>query len=144
MIGRWTRRKLRDSLCRMSAAGLVIDRDRKTKARILRRETTMPKIPENQDEEEKLKKGKRADVVKEEEKEEKDEDVSEEESEEDSSDDETPKANGNTMRAEPASSTAIPVSTGDDRLGRYQKILDARMGELQQAFAKGVSTVVCF
>ena len=113
----------------------------KTKARIMRRETTVPKVPEDLEEEKKLKQGKAAEKVVKVEDEEKskdeDEDMSDEESDENDSEEESaPKTNG---KVEPAAAVATPTSnrSGDDAKGRYQKILETRMAEIQHVFAKG-------
>ena len=117
----------------------------KTKARIMRRETTVPKVPEDPEEEKKLKQGKAAEKVVKAEEEEKskdeDEDMSDVESDEDDSEEESaPKTNGKNV--EPAAAVAASTSnhSGDDAKGRYQKILETRMAEIQHVFAKGAAT----
>lgn len=113
--------------------------DRKTKARILRRETTVPKVPEDLEEEKKQKQGKAKEKVEGENTEElKDEDMSDAESDEDSSEEESsPKANGKSDK--PAQTSVAPKTTvsEDDLKARCQKVLDTRMTEIQQVFAKG-------
>ena len=111
----------------------------KTKARIMRRETTVPKVPEDAEEEKKLKQGKAAEkVVKvEDEEKSKDEDEDMSDMESDSEEESAPKANGKNV--EPAVAVTAPTSnrSGDDAKGRYQKILETRMAEIQHVFAKG-------
>jgi len=105
----------------------------KTKARIMRKETTMPKVPEDLEEEKKLKQGKAAKKVEDEKKEEEDEEMSDDKSDEDSSEEESaPKTNGKKLEPAPASNRS-----GDDAKGRYEKILETRMAEIQKVFAKG-------
>jgi len=114
----------------------------KTKARIMRRETTVPKVPEDPEEEKKLKQGKAAEKVLKVEEEEKskdeDEDMSDEDSDEDDSEEQSaPKTNGKNL--EPAGTvTARSFNRlGDDAKGRYQKVLETRMAEIQHVFPKG-------
>jgi hypothetical protein len=117
----------------------------KTKARIMRRETTVPKVPEDPEEEKKLKQGKAAEKVvkvEEENSKDEDEDMLDVESDEDDSEEESaPKTNGKNV--EPAAAVAAPTSnrSGDDAQGRYQKILETRMAEIQHVFAKGAPCI---
>jgi len=117
--------------------------DRKTKARILRRETTVPKVPEDPEEEEKQKKGKAAEKVEDDKKKNKDEDMSDAESDEDSSEEETtPKTNGKS--GETFSKQAAPkqTSSGEELKARCQKVLETRMKEIRQVFAKGTPNLL--
>jgi len=112
----------------------------KTKARIMRRETTVPKVPEDPEEEKKLKQGKSAEKVEKVEdvkKEDEDEEMSDGESDEDSSEENAPKTNGKKVERAPAVTAPNSNRSGDNTTGRYQKILETRMAEIQHVFAKG-------
>ena len=115
---------------------------RKTKARIMRRETTVPKVPEDPEEEEKLKRGKaggKVDPTGVEKAEDKVEEMSDEESDDGGSEEErAPKTNGKSIK--PTTVSTVPTATrlGEEFIGRCQEILETRMTEIQQVFEKGI------
>ena len=111
----------------------------KTKARIMRRETTVPKVPEDPEEEKKLKQGKAAEKVVKVEEEEKSKD--EESDEDDSEQESAPKTNGKNVG--PAAAVTAPTShcSGDNSKRRYKKILETRMAEIQHVFARGAAHI---
>jgi hypothetical protein len=118
----------------------------KTKARIMRRETTVPKVPEDPEEEKKLKQGKAGEKVVKVEEEEKskdeDEDMSDEDEDEDDSEEQSaPKTNGKNLEHARTVTARTSNRSGDDAKGRYQKVLETRMAEIQYVFAKGAARI---